>query len=78
MCSVSAVKHGIVSRQCGPDGQWVLVNGTQPWRDYSQCEEGMESTTEVRLLHLMWGCPSSAAQSVTGGVDPTLFLTFPK
>ncbi|XP_075755493.1 glucagon receptor-like [Pelodiscus sinensis] len=40
------VKHGLVSRKCGPDGQWVMVNGTQPWRDYSQCEEEMESTLE--------------------------------
>uniref|UniRef100_K7GIC5 Glucagon receptor n=1 Tax=Pelodiscus sinensis TaxID=13735 RepID=K7GIC5_PELSI len=40
------VKHGLVSRKCGPDGQWVMVNGTQPWRDYSQCEEEMESTLQ--------------------------------
>uniref|UniRef100_A0A8C0FEP6 Glucagon receptor n=1 Tax=Bubo bubo TaxID=30461 RepID=A0A8C0FEP6_BUBBB len=29
------VKHGLVSRRCGTDGQWVTVNGRQPWRDYS-------------------------------------------
>ncbi|XP_009322243.1 PREDICTED: glucagon receptor-like [Pygoscelis adeliae] len=40
------VKHGLVSRRCGADGQWVTVNGSQPWRDYSQCEEEMESTME--------------------------------
>nr|XP_009940221.1 PREDICTED: glucagon receptor-like [Opisthocomus hoazin] len=40
------VKHGLVSRRCGTDGQWVTVNGSQPWRDYSQCEEEMESTAE--------------------------------
>nr|XP_047917590.1 glucagon receptor-like isoform X1 [Anser cygnoides] len=40
------VKHGLVSRRCGVDGQWVTVNGSQPWRDYSQCEEEMESTME--------------------------------
>lgn len=43
---MSAVKHGLVSRRCGADGQWVTVNGSQPWRDYSQCEEEMESTAE--------------------------------
>lgn len=45
-CFVPAVKHGLVSRRCGVDGQWVTVNGSQPWRDYSQCEEEMESTME--------------------------------
>ncbi|XP_042654869.1 uncharacterized protein LOC116962204 isoform X5 [Tyto alba] len=40
------VKHGLVSRRCGADGQWVTVNGSQPWRDYSQCEEEMESAAE--------------------------------
>ncbi|XP_054698957.1 glucagon receptor-like isoform X1 [Grus americana] len=40
------VKHGLVSRRCGTDGQWVTVNGSQPWRDYSQCEEEMESAAE--------------------------------
>ncbi|XP_027758283.1 glucagon receptor-like [Empidonax traillii] len=40
------VKHGLVSRRCGADGQWVTVNGSQPWRDYSQCEEEMEVTAE--------------------------------
>uniref|UniRef100_A0A8B9CYK9 Glucagon receptor n=1 Tax=Anser brachyrhynchus TaxID=132585 RepID=A0A8B9CYK9_9AVES len=42
-CFVPAVKHGLVSRRCGVDGQWVTVNGSQPWRDYSQCEEEMEA-----------------------------------
>ncbi|XP_030338743.1 glucagon receptor-like isoform X3 [Strigops habroptila] len=40
------VKHGLVSRRCGADGQWVTVNGSQPWRDYSQCEEETEATVE--------------------------------
>lgn len=52
---MSAVKHGLVSRRCGADGQWVTVNGSQPWRDYSQCEEEMESTMEEV------GCPGPAA-----------------
>lgn len=43
---VSAVKHGLVSRRCGADGQWVTVNGSQPWRDYSQCEEETAATVE--------------------------------
>ncbi|KAM9555280.1 glucagon receptor-like isoform 3-T3 [Guaruba guarouba] len=40
------VKHGLVSRRCGADGQWVTVNGSQPWRDYSQCEEETAATME--------------------------------
>lgn len=45
-CFMSAVKHGLVSRRCGTDGQWVTVNGSQPWRDYSQCEDELEVTAE--------------------------------
>ncbi|XP_043945260.1 glucagon receptor-like [Protopterus annectens] len=40
------VKHGFVSRKCGLDGQWAMINGSQPWRDYSQCEEETEVTAE--------------------------------
>ncbi|XP_062467872.1 glucagon receptor-like isoform X1 [Pezoporus occidentalis] len=40
------VKHGLVSRRCGTDGQWVTVNGSQPWRDYSQCEEETAAAVE--------------------------------
>ncbi|XP_054247140.1 glucagon receptor-like [Indicator indicator] len=40
------VRHGLVSRRCGADGQWETVNGSQPWRDYSQCEEELEATME--------------------------------
>ncbi|KAM8798403.1 glucagon receptor-like [Eudromia elegans] len=40
------VKHGQVSRRCGLDGQWVTLNSSQPWRDYSQCEEEMEAAME--------------------------------
>ncbi|KAL9835911.1 glucagon receptor-like isoform 4-T4 [Geothlypis trichas] len=40
------VKQGLVSRRCGTDGQWVTVNGSQPWRDYSQCEDELEVTAE--------------------------------
>ncbi|KAM9016062.1 glucagon receptor-like isoform 2-T2 [Ara ararauna] len=40
------VKHGLVSRRCGANGQWVTVNGSQPWRDYSQCEEETAATVE--------------------------------
>lgn len=49
------MKHGLVSRRCGADGQWVMVNGSQPWRDYSQCEEEMEDTAEEV------GCPGVTA-----------------
>ncbi|XP_071427172.1 glucagon receptor-like [Pithys albifrons albifrons] len=45
------VKHGLVSRRCGTDGQWVMVNDSQPWRDYSQCEEEMEVTAEEESIH---------------------------
>lgn len=41
------MKHGLVSRKCGPDGQWVLLNGTEPWRDHSQCRDEMEAVSEV-------------------------------
>lgn len=54
-CFVSAVKHGLVSRRCGADGQWVMANGSQPWRDYSQCEEETEDTAEEV------GCPDATA-----------------
>ncbi|XP_056391080.1 glucagon receptor-like isoform X2 [Hyla sarda] len=40
------VKHGQVSRRCGLDGLWVMINGTQPWRNSSQCEDEMEMTKE--------------------------------
>ncbi|KAM9599229.1 glucagon receptor-like [Morphnus guianensis] len=59
------VKHGLVSRRCGADGQWVTVNGSQPWRDYSQCEEEMESTAEEV------GCPGPpAGQGQAGAPRP--------
>nr|XP_033770290.1 glucagon receptor-like isoform X3 [Geotrypetes seraphini] len=40
------VKHGFVRQSCGLDGHWVTVNGSQPWRDSSQCEDEMEVTIE--------------------------------
>ncbi|KAM4025329.1 glucagon receptor-like isoform 1-T1 [Anomaloglossus baeobatrachus] len=40
------VKHGQVSRRCGLDGFWVMINGTQPWRNSSQCEDEMALTKE--------------------------------
>lgn len=44
-----AVKHGTVSRKCGPDGHWAMLNGTELWRDHSQCKEEVEGNTgEVR------------------------------
>lgn len=59
-CFVPAVKHGLVSRRCGVDGQWVTVNGSQPWRDYSQCEEEMESTMEEVGAVTRAGAPQGA------------------
>lgn len=52
-----AVKHGLVSRRCGADGQWVMVNGSQPWRDYSQCEEELEDGAEEVGARVGWGHP---------------------
>ncbi|XP_075035506.1 glucagon receptor-like [Mixophyes fleayi] len=40
------VKHGLVSRRCGLDGHWEMVNGTRPWMNASQCEEEMEVTSD--------------------------------
>ncbi|KAM3916350.1 glucagon receptor-like [Leptodactylus fuscus] len=40
------VKHGQVYRRCGLDGYWVMINGTQPWRNSSQCDDEMEMTKE--------------------------------
>ncbi|XP_026137700.1 gastric inhibitory polypeptide receptor-like isoform X2 [Carassius auratus] len=31
------VHNGFVSRECGPDGQWLTVNDSRTWRDHSQC-----------------------------------------
>ncbi|KAI6076729.1 Glucagon receptor-like protein [Aix galericulata] len=67
-CFVPAVKHGLVSRRCGVDGQWVTVNGSQPWRDYSQCEEEMESTMEeVGAVTGAGGTPGRAAGAAQPG-----------
>ncbi|KAL8175124.1 UNVERIFIED_CONTAM: hypothetical protein K2H54_013978 [Gekko kuhli] len=40
------VKHGVVSRKCGADGHWAQLNGTEAWRDHSQCKEETEATDE--------------------------------
>ncbi|XP_016375448.1 gastric inhibitory polypeptide receptor-like isoform X2 [Sinocyclocheilus rhinocerous] len=32
-----SVRNGFVSRECGPDGQWLTVNDSRTWRDHSQC-----------------------------------------
>lgn len=61
---VSAVKHGLVSRRCGTDGQWVTVNGSQPWRDYSQCEDELEVTAEEVGA---WLGPRDGQGSLAGG-----------
>ncbi|KAH0631817.1 hypothetical protein JD844_019651 [Phrynosoma platyrhinos] len=47
------VKHGLVSQKCGLDGHWVSVNGTELWRDHSQCMEEMEATAEEGVHRLM-------------------------
>ncbi|XP_053550168.1 glucagon receptor-like [Bombina bombina] len=48
------VSHGLVSRRCGHDGHWVTVNGTEPWRDSSQCDDEMEVTQdEVGIRDLL-------------------------
>ena len=58
-----AVKHGLVSRRCGADGQWVTVNGSQPWRDYSQCEEELEDGAEEVGARRGGGTPGCVAGS---------------
>uniref|UniRef100_A0A6J0SBQ2 Glucagon receptor-like n=1 Tax=Pogona vitticeps TaxID=103695 RepID=A0A6J0SBQ2_9SAUR len=45
------VKHGMVSRKCGLDGHWVLLNGTDAWRDHSQCKEEMRTFAEQDGVH---------------------------
>ncbi|KAM4697736.1 glucagon receptor-like [Rhinophrynus dorsalis] len=48
------VRHGLVSRRCGLDGLWVMGNGTQTWRNASQCEDDMEVTrNEVGIRDLL-------------------------
>ncbi|XP_073492668.1 glucagon receptor-like [Aquarana catesbeiana] len=43
------VKNGLVSRRCGLDGQWETINGTQPWRNSSQCDDEMEVTRDEEV-----------------------------
>ncbi|XP_075422486.1 LOW QUALITY PROTEIN: glucagon receptor-like [Ascaphus truei] len=40
------VSHGLLSQRCGQDGRWGKENGTQPWRDSSQCQDEEEVTRE--------------------------------
>uniref|UniRef100_A0A8D2L4H1 Glucagon receptor n=1 Tax=Varanus komodoensis TaxID=61221 RepID=A0A8D2L4H1_VARKO len=47
------VRHGQVSRKCGLDGHWVLLNGTELWRDHFQCKEETEATAEEEVHQLM-------------------------
>ncbi|KAJ7305742.1 hypothetical protein JRQ81_010108 [Phrynocephalus forsythii] len=50
------VKHGMVKRKCGLDGHWELLNGTEIWRDLSQCEEEMRAEVQAEgFYHLMVG-----------------------
>ncbi|KAM4632487.1 glucagon receptor-like [Discoglossus pictus] len=43
------VSHGLVSRRCGQDGYWVTGNGSEPWRDSSQCEDEPEVTRDEAM-----------------------------
>nr|XP_060642232.1 glucagon receptor-like [Anolis sagrei ordinatus] len=45
------VQHGLASRKCGLDGHWVLVNGTDLWRDLSQCKQEVEAAFEEEGIH---------------------------
>ncbi|CAI9592105.1 unnamed protein product [Staurois parvus] len=36
------VRNGLVTRRCGLDGQWEMTNGTEPWRNSTQCDYEME------------------------------------
>nr|XP_056722322.1 glucagon receptor-like [Euleptes europaea] len=45
------VEHGQVSRKCEADGRWALQNGTETWRDHSQCKEETEAASEEEGAH---------------------------
>ena len=32
------MRHRLVFKKCGPDGQWVRGPRGQPWRNASQCQ----------------------------------------
>lgn len=48
-----SVSHGVVRRQCGPDGLWERDDSGQVWRDMAQCEEEKEVISqEVERLNV--------------------------
>ncbi|XP_046888639.1 glucagon receptor-like [Hypomesus transpacificus] len=48
------VSHGMVLRQCGVNGRWVLNEDGQVWRDMSQCEDEPDVTSyELWFKQLM-------------------------
>ncbi|XP_010863879.2 gastric inhibitory polypeptide receptor isoform X3 [Esox lucius] len=48
------VRHGYVSRQCGPDGQWATDNTSGYWRDHSQCnaDNSQQAAQEKQMVIL--------------------------
>uniref|UniRef100_A0A8C2CSF4 Gastric inhibitory polypeptide receptor n=1 Tax=Cyprinus carpio TaxID=7962 RepID=A0A8C2CSF4_CYPCA len=52
------VRNGFVSRECGPDGQWLTVNDSSTWRDHSQCNaddsKQIEQMTILAYFRVMY------------------------
>lgn len=45
------VRNGFVTRECGPDGQWLTVNSSRTWRDHSQCDaDSRQQIAQVREI----------------------------
>ncbi|TRY69785.1 hypothetical protein DNTS_006016 [Danionella cerebrum] len=48
------VRNGFVSRECGPDGQWLTVNHSRTWRDHSQCNaDGSQQTAQENQMMVL-------------------------
>uniref|UniRef100_A0A8C2JNR3 Gastric inhibitory polypeptide receptor n=1 Tax=Cyprinus carpio TaxID=7962 RepID=A0A8C2JNR3_CYPCA len=59
------VRNGFVSRECGPDGQWLTVNDSHTWRDHSQCiENQMMILAYFRLMYTVGYSLSLASLSL--------------
>ena len=71
-----AVRDGVVSRECGPDGQWVTNASSSTWRDPSQCRDQGEPKVRTHAhARTLWG---EALQSGwnTDVTTPTLAFGF--
>ncbi|ROK28171.1 Gastric inhibitory polypeptide receptor [Anabarilius grahami] len=48
------VRNGFVSRECGPDGQWLTVNHSRTWRDHSQCNaDGSQQIAQENQMMIL-------------------------